>query len=88
MLIILTMQVYLDETMEHFDLSGKVDLQGSSALTSVNHQFQQNHDHLWILASGICPVRQRQPVIKTVHRLCFFSLADFSKPVWQPPKSA
>jgi len=85
-LVILTLQVYLDETMEHFNLPGIVDLQGSSALNTINHQFQHNHDHLWLPAAGICVVKRKEQVVKQNHQSVFFIFPEFSKQVWQPPK--
>ena len=87
LLLFVTLQLCLDETLSHFDLNGQVDLKGNSALALINFHLQNCHDHLWVVSSI--------PVIKTCNAefpfFCnisvHFVLPDFTFSVWQPPKS-
>lgn len=87
LLTLLTLQVCLDESLEHFSVSGFGNPVGNSDFTTVNHHFQQNHDHLWLYSSltqGLqvsCPL-SRQPVEEQRDLL-----SDFTATIWQPPRA-
>ncbi|NTW25375.1 MAG: hypothetical protein HGA37_11800 [Lentimicrobium sp.] len=86
LLVILTLQLSLDETLSHFDLSGSVDLRGNSTYATVTHHLQQFHDHLWIVTSF------SKLNISIESEICSCSISscsafsEYTFSIWQPPK--
>ncbi|MCO5265456.1 MAG: hypothetical protein M9948_06215 [Lentimicrobium sp.] len=85
-LLVLTMQVYFDETVEHLSLHTPWFHYGHTAGSTADHQNRPCHDHLWVL-SPVCSNEDLPQLSVVFYNLSLpVFISDFPIPVWQPPK--
>lgn len=78
----------MDETAAYFRNPDNFSLLACSDLAYANHQFQESHDHIWIMSLSYYRYQYlvKSTKCQVVNQLV--SLTDFSSLIWQPPRIA